>query len=63
VKTDERRKLVNEVRRRLTRDGPVWTRGPERIGRDPDAEPMPRCRAFRLPDAVLEPPFMDFRPF
>jgi len=33
------------------------------IGRDPDAERVPRCRAFRLPDAVLEPPFLDFRPF
>jgi predicted O-methyltransferase YrrM len=35
----------------------------DRIGRDPGAELVSRCRAFRLPDAVDEPPFLDFRPF
>jgi predicted O-methyltransferase YrrM len=33
------------------------------IGRDPAAQLVPRCRAFRMPDAVIEPPFLDFRPF
>ena len=28
-----------------------------------DAVPVPRCRAFRLPDPSFEPAFMDFRPF
>lgn len=29
----------------------------------PGVEPVPRCRAYRLPEAVLEPYFEDFRPF
>lgn len=33
------------------------------IRRDPHAESVPRCRAFRLPDALFEPPFDDFQPF
>lgn len=28
-----------------------------------DGEPVPRCRAFRLPDPSFEPSFEDFRPF
>lgn len=34
-----------------------------RIGREPGGEPVPRCRAFRLPESVLEPHFEQFRPF
>jgi predicted O-methyltransferase YrrM len=33
------------------------------IRRDPHAESVPRCRAFRLPDVLFEPPFDDFHPF
>lgn len=33
------------------------------IGDDPAAEQVRRCTAFRLPDAVVEPPFLDFRAF
>jgi hypothetical protein len=33
------------------------------IGDDPAAEAVPRCRALRLPDALSEPPFEQFRPF
>jgi predicted O-methyltransferase YrrM len=33
------------------------------VGRDPAGEPVPRCRAVRLPDEVVEPDFEDFRPF
>jgi predicted O-methyltransferase YrrM len=32
------------------------------VGRDPAAEPVPRCRALRLPDPAFEPAFDDFRP-
>lgn len=35
----------------------------EPVGRDPGAELVPRCRAYRLPEAVLEPDFLDFSPF
>ena len=38
--------------------GTLW-----HLRRDHDAERVPRCRAYRLPEAVLEPPFEDFRPF
>jgi predicted O-methyltransferase YrrM len=34
-----------------------------RIGDEPDVELVPRCRAFRLPGSVHEPPFEDFHPF
>ncbi|MEO3746300.1 hypothetical protein [Plantactinospora sp. B5E13] len=30
---------------------------------DPAAESVPRCRAYRLPDALVEPPFEAFQPF
>ncbi len=30
---------------------------------DPAAEAVPRCRALRLPEPVLEPGFEDFKPF
>lgn len=33
------------------------------IGGDPLAESVPRCCAFRLPDALTEPPFEEFYPF
>jgi predicted O-methyltransferase YrrM len=33
------------------------------IGDDPTADAVPRCRALRLPDSVIEPPFDEFRPF
>jgi predicted O-methyltransferase YrrM len=33
------------------------------LGDDPAAEAVPRCRALRLPDALVEPPFEEFRPF
>jgi predicted O-methyltransferase YrrM len=33
------------------------------VGADPRAGPVPRCRAFRLPDPPFEPPFEQFRPF
>jgi predicted O-methyltransferase YrrM len=33
------------------------------IGDDPTAETVPRCRAIRLPDALVEPPFEQFHPF
>jgi hypothetical protein len=33
------------------------------IGDDPAAEPVPRCRALRLPDSLIEPPFEQFHPF
>ncbi|MEU8079698.1 class I SAM-dependent methyltransferase [Catellatospora citrea] len=32
-------------------------------GDDPAAEPLTRCNAFRLPDALSEPAFEDFQPF
>ncbi len=33
------------------------------IGDDPAAESVRRCRALRLPDALIEPPFEQFHPF
>jgi predicted O-methyltransferase YrrM len=39
-------------------DGTFWT-----IGRDPEAEAVPRCRAMRLPDPSFEPPFEELHPF
>jgi predicted O-methyltransferase YrrM len=39
-------------------DGTHWT-----VGRDPAAEPVPRCRAVRLPGTLTEPAFEDFHPF
>ncbi|MEE6258446.1 class I SAM-dependent methyltransferase [Plantactinospora sonchi] len=33
------------------------------IGDDPTAGSVPRCRAYRLPDALVEPPFEAFQPF
>jgi predicted O-methyltransferase YrrM len=33
------------------------------IGGDPRNESVPRCRAFRLPDSLFEPPFEDFHSF
>jgi predicted O-methyltransferase YrrM len=33
------------------------------VGDDPAAEAVPRCRALRLPDPVVEPPFEQFHPF
>jgi predicted O-methyltransferase YrrM len=36
---------------------------PRPIGDDPAAEPVPRCRALRLPDSLAEPPFEQFHPF
>jgi predicted O-methyltransferase YrrM len=39
-------------------DGTHWT-----IALDPAAEAVPRCRAVRLPDEVVEPPFEEFHPF
>lgn len=33
------------------------------IGDDPTAEAVPRCRALRLPDSMIEPPFEQFQPF
>jgi predicted O-methyltransferase YrrM len=33
------------------------------IGDDPAAEAVPRCRAIRLPDPLVEPPFEQFHPF
>lgn len=35
----------------------------QRIGDDPAADEVARCRALRLPDALDEPPFEQFRPF
>ena len=35
----------------------------QRVGDDPAAESVPRCRAMRLPDPSFEPPFDGFRPF
>jgi predicted O-methyltransferase YrrM len=32
------------------------------IGDDPTAETVPRCRALRLPDCLVEPPFEQFHP-
>ncbi|MFI7600209.1 class I SAM-dependent methyltransferase [Actinoplanes sp. NPDC049681] len=32
------------------------------VGGDPAAEAVPRCRALRLPDPCVEPPFEAFRP-
>ncbi|MEV4642367.1 class I SAM-dependent methyltransferase [Actinoplanes sp. NPDC049548] len=34
-----------------------------RLGDDPAAETVPRCRALRMPDPPFEPPFEAFRPF
>ncbi|MDG6103653.1 class I SAM-dependent methyltransferase [Dactylosporangium aurantiacum] len=34
-----------------------------RVADDPAAEPVPRCRAVRLPDPPFEPPFESFQPF
>lgn len=47
-----------------------WTAIPEafasgtlrNIGDDPAAEMVPRCRALRLPDSLVEPPFEQFHP-
>jgi predicted O-methyltransferase YrrM len=39
-------------------EGTHWT-----LGRDPEAESVPRCRAMRLPDQTFEPPFEEFHPF
>jgi len=36
---------------------------PRNIGDDPAAETVPRCRALRLPDSLVEPPFEQFHPF
>jgi hypothetical protein len=33
------------------------------VGDDPAAQTVPRCRALRLPDSVVEPPFEQFHPF
>ena len=33
------------------------------IGDDPTAEAVPRCRALRLPDSLVEPAFEQFHPF
>jgi predicted O-methyltransferase YrrM len=33
------------------------------IGDEPAAEMVHRCRAFRLPDPSVEPPFLEFHPF
>jgi predicted O-methyltransferase YrrM len=33
------------------------------LGDDPAAEAVPRCRALRLPDELVEPPFDQFQPF
>ncbi|MEV2240441.1 class I SAM-dependent methyltransferase [Micromonospora sp. NPDC049891] len=33
------------------------------IGDEPAAEAVPRCRALRLPDSLIEPPFDLFHPF
>ncbi|WP_204025488.1 class I SAM-dependent methyltransferase [Micromonospora andamanensis] len=33
------------------------------IGDQPAAETVPRCRALRLPDSLIEPPFEQFHPF
>jgi predicted O-methyltransferase YrrM len=33
------------------------------LGDDPAAETVPRCRALRLPDSLVEPPFERFHPF
>jgi predicted O-methyltransferase YrrM len=33
------------------------------IGDDPAADSVPRCRALRLPDPSIEPPFEEFHPF
>jgi hypothetical protein len=33
------------------------------IGDDPASEAVPRCRALRLPDSLVEPPFEQFHPF
>ncbi|WP_432968298.1 class I SAM-dependent methyltransferase [Dactylosporangium sp. CA-233914] len=33
------------------------------IGDDSTAETVPRCRALRLPDPLVEPPFEQFHPF
>jgi predicted O-methyltransferase YrrM len=30
---------------------------------EPAGQPVPRCRAFRLPDPSFEPPFEEFHPF
>jgi predicted O-methyltransferase YrrM len=32
-------------------------------GTGPEARPVPRCRALRLPDPAFEPPFEEFHPF
>ncbi len=34
-----------------------------RVGNDPAADAVPRCRAMRLPDPSFEPPFDAFQPF
>ena len=33
------------------------------IGDDPTADAVPRCRALRFPDSLVEPPFEQFHPF
>ncbi|MBQ1025147.1 class I SAM-dependent methyltransferase [Micromonospora sp. C95] len=33
------------------------------VGDDPAAELVPRCRAIRLPESLVEPPFEQFHPF
>jgi predicted O-methyltransferase YrrM len=33
------------------------------LGSDPSGAVVPRCRALRLPDPLVEPPFEEFRPF
>ena len=43
---------------------PAFADGTRRPVRgDPAAEEVPRCRALRLPEPVLEPGFEDFKPF
>jgi predicted O-methyltransferase YrrM len=36
---------------------------PRNLGDDPTADAVPRCRALRLPDSLVEPPFERFHPF
>lgn len=36
---------------------------PRNIGDDPAAETVARCRAVRLPDSLVEPPFEEFHQF
>jgi hypothetical protein len=64
METEERIMRVREVRRRLVREGPSWTRHRER---DFETVTLPErdCDLLRdlLPDPSFEPPFEEFRPF